>query len=127
MKTMIQLFNTGGPIVMGILSLIFLSCFALAVSSLLVFKKGDHLKSDQFSDLLKEGGLLALVVGAFGQFIGLYDAFSAIEQIGTVSQAMLMDGLKVSSITTLYGFVIFIIVYAMKMGLDLFRMNSVHK
>lgn len=48
-------------------------------------------------------GLLALVLGVLGQLIGLYDAFSAIQQMGQVSQAMLAGGLKVSSITTLYG------------------------
>lgn len=121
---MIQLFNTGGPIFMGILTLILLFCFVLGVSSLLIFKKGDIIKSDQFSDLLKEVGLLALVVGAFGQFIGLYEAFSAIEQVGGVSQEMLVAGLKVSSITTLYGFIIFIISYVMKIGIELFRTNS---
>lgn len=109
---------------MGILTLILLSCIVFGVNSLMMFNKGDHLKSDQFSELLKEGGLFALVVGAFGQFIGLYDAFAAIEQLGTVSQPMLMGGLKVSSITTLYGFAIFIIAYLMKMGIELFRMNS---
>ncbi|PWN07547.1 MotA/TolQ/ExbB proton channel family protein [Rhodohalobacter mucosus] len=122
---MIQLFNAGGPVFMGIMTLILLFCFILAVMSFFMYRRGDEKKSDQFSGLLKEAGLLALVVGALGQFLGLYEAFSAIEQMGQVSQAMLMGGLKVSSITTIYGFIILVISYVMKIGLDLIRVNHV--
>lgn len=54
-------------------------------------------------------GSLAFVLGILGQIIGLYGAMIAIEQMGSVSQGMLAGGLKVSSITTLYGFVCLIL------------------
>lgn len=57
--------------------------------------------------LIKSVGLLALVVGILGQMIGLFSAFQAIEQMGSVSPAMLAGGLKVSSITTIYGLIIY--------------------
>lgn len=56
-------------------------------------------------------GLLALVTGVFGQVIGLFQAFQAIEEIKEVSPALLAGGLKVSSITTIYGFIIYILSY----------------
>ena len=56
-------------------------------------------------------GMLALVTGIFGQMIGLYEAMKHISQIGEVSQAVLAGGLRVSSITSLYGFIVFILAH----------------
>lgn len=56
---------------------------------------------------VKELGLLALAVGFLGQIIGLFGAFEGIEQMGGVSQTMMAGGLKVSSITTIYGLLIY--------------------
>ena len=60
---------------------------------------------------IKFFGLMALVVGVFGQVIGLFEAFQAIEEIKEVSPSLLAGGLKVSSITTIYGFIIYIFSY----------------
>ena len=54
---------------------------------------------------LKECGTLALALGVLGQLIGLYEAFEAIQSMGSVSTAMLVGGLKVSMVTTLYGLI----------------------
>lgn len=58
---------------------------------------------------VREGGLLALALGVLGQLIGLFEAFKAIEAMGGVSAAMLAGGLKVSSVTTIYGLIGFVI------------------
>lgn len=78
---------------MGMLTLIFI---VLVIS--VVLKKG-----------VKELGLLALALGFLGQLIGLMGAFEGIEAMGGVSQSMLAGGLKVSSITSIYGLLIYII------------------
>ena len=65
--------------------------------------------SSKDHDLIKGIGLLAVVVGILGQMIGLFSAFQAIEQMGSVSPAMLAGGLKVSSITTIYGLIIYVV------------------
>ena len=88
---MLDYFMMGGPLFMGILTLIFLLMIYAAVR-----KSG-----------VKELGLLALAVGFLGQLIGLFGAFEGIEQMGGVSQAMLAGGLKVSSITSIYGLLIY--------------------
>ena len=62
-------------------------------------------------------GTLALVSGVLGQFIGLYSAFDFISQTGQVSQEILIQGLKVSSITSIYGLTIFIISYLIWFGI----------
>ena len=55
----------------------------------------------------KEFGLAALAFGFLGQLIGLLGAFEAIEAAGGVSQSILAGGLKVSSITSIYGLMIY--------------------
>ena len=56
---------------------------------------------------VKEIGLLALAFGFLGQLIGLMGAFEGIEAMGGVSQSVLAGGLKVSSITSIYGMLIY--------------------
>ncbi|MEL0334692.1 MAG: MotA/TolQ/ExbB proton channel family protein [Schleiferiaceae bacterium] len=88
---MLDYFMMGGPLFMGILTLILLLMIYAAVRN----------------GCVKELGLLALAVGFLGQLIGLFGAFEGIEQMGGVSQAMLAGGLKVSSITSIYGLLIY--------------------
>ncbi len=90
---MLDYFMMGGPLFMGILTLILLLMIYAAVRN----------------GCVKELGLLALAVGFMGQLLGLFGAFEGIEQMGGVSQAMLAGGLKVSSITSIYGLLIYIV------------------
>ena len=90
---MLDYFMMGGPLFMGILTLILLLMMYAAVRN----------------GCVKELGLLALAVGFMGQLLGLFGAFEGIEQMGGVSQAMLAGGLKVSSITSIYGLFIDIV------------------
>lgn len=91
---MLDLFYQGGPLFMTILTILLLGV-------IVCFWK--------FPEWTKEVGLLALSVGILGQIIGLYSAFQGIEQMGQVSQQMMAGGLKVSSITTVYGLLIYIL------------------
>lgn len=97
---MIEYFYMGGPLFMSLISLAYIGLF-LAI----VF----HLQGKAVSNLVREAGLLALALGVLGQLIGLFEAFKAIEAMGNVSPAMLAGGLKVSSITTIYGLIAFVI------------------
>lgn len=72
--------------------------------------------------MIQKAGLLAAVTGILGQLIGLFSAFEAIQQMGSVSPAMLAGGLKVSMITTMYG--VFIYVIALLISLVLKWKNS---
>lgn len=104
-----NLFYQGGPLFMGILTLIFLVSLSLSVYFGRKVFRGE-LTSNAAGiariSLIKEVGIFGLMVGILGQLIGLYDAFLAIQEMGEVSPAMLAGGIRVSMITTLYGFVI---------------------
>lgn len=115
---------------MGILSLLFLVILSMAIFRAIQIQKNDVDHETTFRHRLsyiKSIGLFTLVTGIFGQLIGLYQAFSAIEQVGDVSLALLAGGLKVSMITTLYGITIFLISYLVWLGLDyLVQKKSFH-
>lgn len=107
---MIDLFYSGGPLFMSILTIIAAVMLALATVNgrTILFNKTDETTSRKLS-LIKEVGLLALVCGIFATSIGLFSAFRAIEMAGDVSFGMMVGGLKVAMITILYGFIIYMI------------------
>ena len=91
---MLNLFYEGGTLFMTILTI-------LLIGVIVCFFK--------FPKWVKEVGLLALAFGILGQIIGLYGVFQGIEKMGQVSQEMMAGGLKVSSISTIYGLLIYIL------------------
>lgn len=95
-----DIFYMGGPLFMSLISICHLAVF---LAFILHFRGVDSIK------YVREFGLLALTLGVLGQLIGLFEAFKAIELMGDVSPALLAGGLKVSSVTTLYGLFGFII------------------
>lgn len=109
---MIQLFQMGGMLFMSILTIALIAVLVLTVRYLML-----STKRTEDLELIRSAGLLALVLGILGQMIGLYTAFETIEKVGSVSQAILAGGIKVSSITTIYGLVIFTISLMLFAGL----------
>ncbi len=112
---MIDLFNMGGSLFMGVLTLLLLVMIVIAVRNALLLLNNNPVTDSQLS-MLKSVGLFAMVFGVLGQFLGLYAAFEMIEQMGGISQPMLMGGLKVSSITTIYGLIIYLFSYLIWFG-----------
>ena len=119
---MFKLFMMGGPLFMGIITIIFIAALVVSVRAALLIFGGKSVASDQlFRQLgyIKSIGLLALVMGVLGQMIGLYSAFAAMEQMqGGVAPQLLAGGLKVSSITTLWGLLSYVITLLIYLGLS---------
>ena len=105
---MIDLLFEGGILFMSILTLTGASSIGLFAFHLI---KKDY-DEDQMA-IIKSVGLFAFVFGILGQFIGLYSALQHISQVETVSSAILAAGIRVSSITSIYGMIIFILSYLM--------------
>jgi len=93
-----------GIITIGLLAVLVAAIRSLTLRSTLKFKSS--------LSLVKQAGLFSAVMGLLGQMIGLYNALKAIEEMGNVSQSMLVGGLRVSSITTIYGLIVFAIALA---------------
>lgn len=118
---MFDLFAMGGPLFMGIITFGFLGVIVATIRSLALRNSAGFKNS---LSLIKQAGLFSAVMGILGQMIGLYNAFQAIEEMGSVSQAMLFGGLKVSSTTTIYGFIVFGIALGTSFLLNATRMNK---
>ncbi|MBU2915827.1 MotA/TolQ/ExbB proton channel family protein [Reichenbachiella agariperforans] len=112
---MVELFYMGGSLFMGVLTLLLIGIVAITIAQFIALFNGKAVDVSW----VKSIGLFALVFGVLGQFIGLYSAFQSIEQVGQVSQALLAGGLKVSSITSMYGIVICLISYLLWFGLKM--------
>jgi hypothetical protein len=63
-------------------------------------------------------GMLALVTGILGQIFGLYAAMQHIATQGDIPQQVMAGGIKVSAITTLYGFIVFLLAHLIWFVLD---------
>lgn len=118
---MLDLFYMGGPLFMGILTVIFLAMIVTSVINgipLLTGKLQDDVEASRRIGYIKSIGLFALIVGILGQLIGLMMAFQAIEMAGDISPRLLVGGLKVSMITTMYGMTIYVISFLIWFGLS---------
>ncbi|MCD6543637.1 MAG: MotA/TolQ/ExbB proton channel family protein [Flavobacteriaceae bacterium] len=120
---MFNLFYEGGILFMSILTLLLLVVLSISVYyGTLIYKTESEPELRNLYrhriTYIKSIGLLSLVVGIFGQLIGMYQGFSMIQLSGEISQSLLITGIRISMITTLYGMVIFIISYLIWLVLD---------
>lgn len=116
-----QLFYEGGMLFMSILTLVLVVLIAWAVYHFIpavIKQSGTANQARARLKHIKTIGSFALVFGIFGQLIGLYEAFSAIQEQGGVSPALLMGGLKISMITTFYGIAIYLFSLLLWLVLD---------
>ncbi len=118
---MLNLFKMGGPLFMGILTGLLFIILVIAVFYLVIIVRKDYKNLEETRKRLryiKSIGLFALVTGILGQMIGLFSAFTAIEQAMDVSPAIMAGGLKVSMIAPMYGMVIFLVSYLLWIFID---------
>ena len=107
-----KMFYMGGPLFMGILTLILICIVAWAIYHLFPVLTGKEISLSKTKSKLKHIktlGSFAAVFGILGQLIGLYQAFAILEEKGNISQSLIAGGLKVSMIPTLYGVIIFLL------------------
>lgn len=107
-----NLFFMGGPLFMSILTILLVIMIAWFLYHFIAVYNSKQLSLEIVLRRIGYGksiGLFAMITGIFGQLIGFYHAFSAIEDAGDISPALVYGGIKVSMITTLYGISIYLI------------------
>lgn len=114
---MTKLFIEGGVEFMGMLSIVLLISFVLAVKNGIAVLAGKPVDTIKLG-YIKSVGLFGLVLGMLGQFIGLFTAFEYISKSGSIAPGILAGGFKVSSICNIYGMIIFLLSYLLWFGLD---------
>lgn len=105
-------FYSGGPLIMGAITVILIVMIAWAIYHflpVLTNKETDLAKALSRLKYIKTIGTFGMVSGILGQLIGLYQVFSVLEAVGDISQSLIGGGLKVSLIPALYGIFIFLL------------------
>ncbi len=128
METLDNLFHMGGPLFMGILTVLLMVILAMAVMFFISILSGKDLGSTHFKHrlaYLKAAGMFTMITGIAGQLIGLTMAFGAIERAGDISPGMMAGGLKISMYTTLYGIFIYLLSILLWFLLDLWHNKKV--
>ncbi|MEM9325511.1 MAG: MotA/TolQ/ExbB proton channel family protein [Bacteroidota bacterium] len=111
---MFKFLSDGGPIFTAPMTFLLFFILVLAVRYFIRLQNGafpDISAANRSLDYVRYLGVLTMTVGILGQIVGLYSAFVAIAEWGGIKPDMLAAGLRVSSITTLYGMTIFVIAY----------------
>ena len=90
---MIDLFLQGGVLTMSLLTFLLISVI---------------IASSKKQKIVKPLGLLAFIVGLLSAVLGLYSAFSVIEQVGNASPSIVAGGIKVAFTSLIYGLTIFV-------------------
>jgi len=108
---------------MSLLTIVFAIAIAMFIVTLIQSKanKLEEVKFDRQVGYIKSLGLLALVIGMLGQFIGLFIAFEVVSMSPDISPAIMAGGVKVSMITSIYGMIIFVISYLLWFGINFFK------
>ncbi len=111
-----NLFYQGGPLFMGILTILFVVTIAWFVYHLSVSSKSQQINREKLLRLFgfgKSMGMLALVTGVLGQMVGLTSMFMAIEhaiQRGEeIVPSLVFGGIKATMIVTIYGLLIYLV------------------
>lgn len=107
-----DLFFMGGALFMGVLSILLIvmvSWIAYHFIGVLLSKKTTQDEALRKIEYGKSIGLFAMVIGILGQLLGLFNAFSVLEQAGSISPNVIYGGIKVSMIPTLYGIIIYLL------------------
>ncbi len=106
-----EFFKMGGPLFMSILTLLLVGMVAWIIYYLIRGLSGNISSQTALRQLVygRSIGLFALITGILGQLIGLFQAFTYIHKMGNVSPSIMYEGIKVSMITTLYGFFIYLL------------------
>jgi biopolymer transport protein ExbB/TolQ len=95
----------GGPAFMSVIYLMWIAVIILTIRFLVIYSKDKQsLKLKRSNEAILFLGSLTFLIGIFGQTIGIFGALSSIQAAGNIAPALIAGGLRVSMLTTMYGF-----------------------
>ncbi len=106
------MFFMGGALFMSILSLLLIVMVSWIAYYFIGALFSNTTKQEKALRKVRYGksiGLFAMIIGILGQLLGLFNAFSVIEQAGSISPSVIYGGIKVSMIPTFYGIIIYLL------------------
>ena len=111
-----KLFFMGGPLFMGILTILLIITTAWIIYHFIIAYKSKQTDKEKLLRKIGYGksmGLFTMIVGIVGQMTGLYAMFSVIEDVIKesleIKPVLIFGALKVTMICTLYGILIYLL------------------
>jgi biopolymer transport protein ExbB/TolQ len=105
---MLELFFLGSKLFMGIQIIAAVVMIILSiVSAKAVLGNQIDGKTKRKTNLIREVGLFAFIIGVLASAIDLMGAFQSIAMASYISPSLLAAGLKITLITTVYGLTIY--------------------
>ncbi len=101
-----DLFIMGGAPYMSVLTLLLFVIIGSIIYSL-ASKQADKL--NERLTYIKYVGIIALTFGILGQVMGIQQIFSYLGEVGSVKPHVMYGGLRVTTIPTVYGMLIFML------------------
>jgi len=101
-RTLYARIQEGGPFQMTLILLLFILMLILVVITALKLKKSG-IQFKKYLSLINQVGLLALVIGLFGQLLGLIQVFDAFESLGNINSSLFAGGIKLTLLPPVFG------------------------
>jgi hypothetical protein len=106
--TLINRFMEGGAIFMSLILICLLISIYFIVKSILNIKTNNDVSIKMLKHI-NDSGILALILGFLGAFLGLISAFDVLEATGHAAPQIIAGGLKVALLSPLFGLFTFAI------------------
>ena len=106
--TLINRFMEGGALFMSLILVCLLISVYFIVKSVLNIKTNNDVSVNMLKHI-NDSGMLAMVLGFLGAFLGLISAFDILEATGQAAPHIIAGGIKVALLSPLFGLFTFAI------------------
>ena len=100
--TLINRFLEGGALFMSLILICLLISIYFIVKSTLNIKTNNDISKKMLKHI-NDSGILAMILGFLGAFLGLLSAFDILEATGQAAPSIIAGGLKIALISPIFG------------------------
>ena len=100
--TLINRFLEGGALFMSLILICLLITIYFIVKSTLNIKTNNDISKKMLKHI-NDSGILAMILGFLGAFLGLLSAFDILEATGQAAPSIIAGGLKIALLSPIFG------------------------
>ncbi|MDG1426664.1 MAG: MotA/TolQ/ExbB proton channel family protein [Flavobacteriales bacterium] len=100
--TLINRFLEGGALFMSLILICLLISIYFIVKSTLNIKTNNDISKKMLKHI-NDSGILAMILGFLGAFLGLLSAFDILEATGQAAPSIIAGGLKIALLSPIFG------------------------
>ena len=100
--TLINRFLEGGALFMSLILICLLISIYFIVKSTLNIKTNNDISKKMLKHI-NDSGILAMILGFLGAFLGLLSAFDILEATGQATPSIIAGGLKIALLSPIFG------------------------